>query len=90
LAGEMWMFTRAKVDSKGNIVGSHTIMDKVPKTELLKFNAEMEPLFTIASMPIAKVFLTVRPRLLKAGKLYAIEEDEEGFLTVKHYRIDWK
>jgi len=216
LAGEMWMFTRAKVDSKGNIVGSHTIMDKVPKTELLKFNAEMEPLFTIASMPIArypdfnpyfpfffyevteednilwgktteyefrilspegklvkrivkdydpekltredrekrakeiwgdappsasdvrvkwpknfpafqecimddrgwlfvrtyektkdpegsyydvfdnegryiaKVFLTVRPRLLKAGKLYAIEEDEEGFLTVKRYRIDWK
>lgn len=53
-AGKMWMFNQAKADSKGNIVGSHTVMDREPKTELVKFNASLEPLFTIASVPIAR------------------------------------
>jgi hypothetical protein len=53
-AGKMWMFNQAKADSKGNIVGSHTVMDREPKTELVRFNANLEPIFTIASVPIAR------------------------------------
>jgi len=35
-------------------VGSHTIMDQEARTELVKFNSSLEPLFTVASVPIAR------------------------------------
>ncbi len=53
-AGKMWMFTQAKTDSRGDIVGSHTIMDMEARSALLRFNSNLEPLFTIASVPIAR------------------------------------
>jgi len=39
---------------------------------------------------LAKIPLKMRPYLIKKNKLYTVESDEEGFLTVKRYRIDWK
>ncbi|MDH7494048.1 MAG: 6-bladed beta-propeller [Candidatus Saccharicenans sp.] len=64
-AGKMWMFMQAKMDAGGNIIGSHTVMDQEPRTVLVRFNAEMEPLHTIASVPIARkqVFNPYFPRI---------------------------
>ncbi|NPV83142.1 MAG: 6-bladed beta-propeller [Candidatus Aminicenantes bacterium] len=64
-AGKMWMLMQAKMDTGGNIVGSHTVMDQEPRTELVRFNAELEPLHTIAGIPIARneVFNPYFPRL---------------------------
>lgn len=53
-AGKMWMFTQAKKDFRGDIIGSHTIMDQEARTELVRFNSNLEPLFTVASVPIAR------------------------------------
>lgn len=53
-AGKMWMLMQAKMDDSGNIVGSHTVMDQDFRTELARFNPELEPLHTIASVPIAQ------------------------------------
>ena len=52
---KMWMFSDAKVDPNGDIVGSHTIMDQEARTELIRFNSNMEPLLTVTSVPIAKI-----------------------------------
>lgn len=64
-AGKMWMFMQAKMDDSGNIVGSHTVMDQEPRTELVRFNAGLEPLHTIASVPVARnqVFNPYFPRI---------------------------
>lgn len=37
-----------------------------------------------------KIPLKIRPYVLKKGKLYTVEEDKEGFLMVKCYKITWK
>jgi hypothetical protein len=39
---------------------------------------------------IAKISLESTPFVFKKGKLYAIEEDEEGFQVVKRYKVNWK
>jgi len=39
---------------------------------------------------IARVILGARPQTWKHGKLYTIEEDEEGFQVVKRYKVNWK
>jgi len=39
---------------------------------------------------IAKIPLRMRPFLCKKGKLYAIEDDEEGYQVVKRYKVSWK
>ncbi len=39
---------------------------------------------------IAKVPLKIRPYLFKNKKLYIVEQDEEGYLFVKRYRVVWK
>ena len=38
----------------------------------------------------AKIPLKSRPYVIKKGRLYTIEEDEEGYQLVKRYRITWK
>jgi len=38
---------------------------------------------------LGKISLKMRPYLIKNHKLYTVESDEEGYLTVKRYRIDW-
>ena len=39
---------------------------------------------------IAKVPLGARPQSWKKGKLYTIEENEEGYQVVKRYKVTWK
>jgi hypothetical protein len=39
---------------------------------------------------MAKIPLKSRPYVIKKGKLYTIEEDEEGYQLVKRYRVSWK
>jgi hypothetical protein len=39
---------------------------------------------------IAKISLGSRPEILKKGKLYTVEEDEDGFQYVKRYKVVWK
>ena len=38
---------------------------------------------------IAKIPIKSSPRLWKKGKLYSIEEDEEGYQIVKRYKVNW-
>jgi len=38
----------------------------------------------------AKIPLKDHLKIWKKGKLYAIEEDEEGFQVIKRYRVTWK
>ncbi len=39
---------------------------------------------------MAKIPLKSRPYVIKKGKLYTIEEDEEGYQLVKRYGVSWK
>jgi len=39
---------------------------------------------------IAKIPLKIRPYTFKNKKLYTVEQDEEGYLFVKRYKITWK
>lgn len=39
---------------------------------------------------IAKIPLKTQPRVWKRGKLYTIEEDEDGYQYVKRYKVTWK
>jgi hypothetical protein len=39
---------------------------------------------------MAKIPLKSRPYVINKGKLYTIEEDEEGYQLVKRYRVTWK
>ena len=39
---------------------------------------------------IAKIPLKIRPSLLAKKKLYAVEENEEGYHLVKRYKVIWK
>jgi hypothetical protein len=46
--------------------------------------------FDIEGKYIAKVPLEQTPLVFKKGKLYTVEEDEEGFQVVKRYKVNWK
>ncbi len=39
---------------------------------------------------MAKIPLKSRPDVIKKGRLYTIEEDEEGYQLVKRYGVSWK
>jgi len=39
---------------------------------------------------IAKISLKSRPEVLKKGKLYTVEEDEDGYHYLKRYKVTWK
>jgi hypothetical protein len=39
---------------------------------------------------LAKIPLRSKPALFKKGKLYSVEEDEEGYHVVKRYGLAWK
>lgn len=67
-AGKMWMFLEARMDSNGDIIGSHTIMDQQARTELVRFDADLQPVHTVASVPIARfpVFNPYFPLLMFA------------------------
>jgi len=38
---------------------------------------------------IAEISLRAKPRVWKSGKIYTIEENEEGFQVVKRYKVSW-
>jgi len=38
---------------------------------------------------MAKISLNPRPKIWKKGKLYTIEEDEDGYQMIKRYKTDW-
>jgi hypothetical protein len=39
---------------------------------------------------IARIPLNFRPQVLKKGKIYTREEDEEGYQFVKRYKVTWR
>jgi hypothetical protein len=39
---------------------------------------------------ISQIPLNYEPRVIKNGKIYTIEQDEEGYQYVKRYSISWK
>lgn len=39
---------------------------------------------------IARIPLNFRPHVLKKGKIYTIEEDEDGYQFVRRYNVTWK
>ena len=39
---------------------------------------------------LAKIPLKSRPYVIKRSKIYTIEEDDEGYQTVKRYKVTWK
>ena len=39
---------------------------------------------------IAKIPFENRPLLIEKGKLFTIEEDDQGYQIVKRYRVTWK
>ncbi|HZD43498.1 MAG TPA: hypothetical protein VE134_05510, partial [Methanomicrobiales archaeon] len=41
-------------------------------------------------MPVHPDFQAPTPRVMRGGKLYAIEPDEEGYEVVKRYSVTWK
>jgi hypothetical protein len=45
-------FGYPKVDSKGNILAGYLIFGKETKTYTAKFNSELNPLFTVSSLPV--------------------------------------
>lgn len=47
-------------------------------------------IFNSEGRHIAKVPLKTRPYLFKKGKLYTVEEDDDGYHMVKRYKITWK
>jgi len=38
---------------------------------------------------IAKIEIPATPVLWRGGKLYTIEEDEEGYQVIKRYKVTW-
>jgi hypothetical protein len=46
--------------------------------------------FDIQGRYIVKVPFANRPELIKNGKLYTVEEDEQGYQIVKRYKVTWK
>jgi hypothetical protein len=46
--------------------------------------------FDVEGRYIAKIPLKAEPRVWKAKKLYAVEEDEDGFQILKVYSVQWE
>jgi len=51
---DKFLFFGPMVTSTGDLIASHTIPQESPVTELKKFNQELEPLLTFASIPVDK------------------------------------
>jgi len=64
-AGKMWMLLNPKVDTSGNIIAAFTLMGEEFKEELKKFDSQLKPILTIASIPVGKppVFNPYFPRV---------------------------
>jgi len=76
-------FYRFKVDDEGRIFVR--TWEKPESGEGYFFD-----IFNPEGKYIAKIPLNIRPYVLKKGKIYTIEEDEDGYQFVKRYKTTWK
>jgi hypothetical protein len=75
-------FMNLSVDDKGRIfLGTY---EKVKVGEGYYYDV-----FDSEGKYLAKIPLMVRPQVWKKGKLYTIEEDEDGYQFVKRYKVTW-
>jgi hypothetical protein len=58
--------------------------EKIPDREGYYYD-----IFDAEGKYIVKIPLKMRPLVWKKNKIYAIEEDEEGYQVVKRYRVNW-
>ena len=72
-----------KIDDKGRIFVQ--TWEKPDSGE--KYSSDV---FDSEGRYIAKIPLNSKPLTLKKGKMYTIEEDEEGYQYVKRYKVTWK
>ncbi|MDH7513414.1 MAG: hypothetical protein QHH14_10770 [Clostridiales bacterium] len=61
-----------------------------PYTKVKEAKGSTYDVFDAEGRYIARVPLPERTRLITHGKLYAIEEDEEGLRSVKRYSLEWR
>ena len=76
-------FIYLSIDDEGRIFTR--TYEKVSESDVYYYDV-----FDTEGKYIAKVTLGARPQTWKHGKLYTIEEDEEGFQLVKRYNVIWK
>jgi hypothetical protein len=77
-------FLHLSIDEEGRIF--------VNTFENLDLENEIAPIFEVFDHDgryIAKIEIPAQPVVWKGGKLYTIEEDEEGFQVVKKYKVTW-
>lgn len=77
-------FYRLCLDDEGRIFVQ--TWEKVREEEDIYYHDVFDP----EGRYVAKVPLRLRPITCKWGKLYSIEEDEEGYQVVKRYKVTWK
>ena len=77
-------FYRLCLDDEGRIFVQ--TWEKVGEEEDMYYHDVFDP----EGRYIAKVPLRLRPMTCKRGRLYSIEEDEEGYQVVKRYKVTWK
>lgn len=75
------VFKNISTDDQGRIIVGTYISD----TE----NNNLFDVFDSEGRYVAKIAMKNNPVYWKKGKLYSAEEDDEGFLTVKRYKVTW-
>jgi len=78
-----WAFERLSIDEEGKIF--LRVHEKAEDGDGYYYDV-----FDSEGRYIAKILLNFTPRIWKNGKLYTIEEDEEGYRFVKRYTVKWK
>ena len=76
-------FSRLYADDEGRIFV--TTYERTPDGEGYYFDV-----FDAQGRFFAKVPFANRPLLIEKGKLFTLEEDEDGFQMVKRYKVTWK
>ncbi len=76
-------FSSFKMDDQGRIFVQTA--EKPDSGEKYSFDV-----FDSEGRYIAKIPLNFRPQVLKKGKIYTKEKDEEGYPFVKRYKVTWK
>jgi len=76
---------RLLVDDAGNLWVELQEQKKEGEIELTAYDIfDPEGIFT------SKVWSEIQPSLFKAGKMYAMETDDEGYRILKRYRVKWE
>ena len=72
------------VDEAGNLWVELQEQKKEEEIELTAYD-----IFDPEGIYTAKVWCDVRPSLFKAGKMYTMETNDEGYRVLKRYRVNW-